>query len=73
MALSQGVCPTLFLVGENDGKVLPLKEEACLAMKVHPHLVIVPGASHLFEEPGALEPVTTYAQQWFCTHLSTPF
>jgi pimeloyl-ACP methyl ester carboxylesterase len=63
--------PTLLIVGGNDTAVIPLN---CGAMEKlatpDKQLVIVPGASHLFEEPGALEQVAYLAANWFLKHLS---
>jgi pimeloyl-ACP methyl ester carboxylesterase len=65
--------PTLLLVGGNDEPVIGLNEEA-LAQLAAPEkkLVIVPGASHLFEEPGKLEEVARLAADWFNHHLDLP-
>lgn len=68
-AIPQVRCPTLLIVGEIDQEVLALNAQAGNAMTAPHHLVIIPGASHLFEEPGALEQVTTLAKEWFCLHL----
>jgi len=64
--------PTLFIVGERDTIVLKLNQEA-LALIPAPEkqLVIVPGASHLFEEPGALEEVARLAAAWFTRYLTS--
>ena len=61
--------PTLLLVGGEDAQVLALNREAREAMRCESELVIVPGASHLFEEPGALEQVADHAAAWFAQHL----
>ncbi|TWG20768.1 dienelactone hydrolase family protein [Actinoplanes teichomyceticus] len=61
--------PTLLIVGERDGAVLELNEEARNTMRVHAELRIIPGATHLFEEPGALEAVAEEAGEWFSTFL----
>ncbi len=61
--------PTLLLVGGLDGIVIELNAEARDAMKCERQLVIVPGASHLFEEPGTLDQVVTLARDWFIAHL----
>ena len=62
--------PTLLIVGENDPHVLDLNRQAYDLLHCEKELVIVPGASHLFEEPGALEEVARRAGQWFKQYLS---
>jgi pimeloyl-ACP methyl ester carboxylesterase len=62
--------PTLFIVGERDHQVITLNEQAAAAMTAPHRTHIVPGATHLFEEPGALLEVADRAAQWFTTHLS---
>jgi dienelactone hydrolase len=61
---------TLLIVGANDIPVIPLNQEAFAALRCEKDLVLVPGASHLFEEPGALEAVASLASAWFARHLS---
>jgi putative phosphoribosyl transferase len=61
--------PTLLVVGGEDTQVLALNREARAAMRCESELVVVPGASHLFEEPGALEQVADHAAAWFARHL----
>ena len=61
--------PTLLIVGGDDATVLDLNRKAMARMIAPVRLEIVPGASHLFEEPGALEMVATLAGDWFATHL----
>lgn len=63
--------PTLLIVGGNDYTVIDLNEEAIEKMSAgtEKELVIVPGATHLFEEPGALEEVARLARDWFINHL----
>ena len=61
--------PTLFLVGERDPEVLQLNRLAMQKLHGDGHLEVVPGATHLFEEPGALEEVARLARDWFLTHL----
>jgi putative phosphoribosyl transferase len=61
--------PTLLVVGERDRAVLAMNEEAFRALRTEKELVIVPGATHLFEEPGALEQVAQLAAGWFLRHL----
>jgi dienelactone hydrolase len=72
-ALSAVQAPTLLIVGGNDEPVIALNEEALdrLAAPVK-KLVIVPGASHLFEEPGTLEAVARLAADWFTRYLVPP-
>ena len=67
--LRQVVSPTLFLVGGFDGEVVGLNQAACDMMNCEKHLAIVPGATHLFEEPGALEAVAKQATAWFTRFL----
>jgi len=64
-ALGAVLAPTLLIVGERDEQVLSLNEGAAARMKAPTELAIVPGASHLFEEPGALERVAELAAGWF--------
>jgi dienelactone hydrolase len=70
--LSKVRAPTLLLVGSLDELVIELNEKALKEMKTgsEKKLVIVPGASHLFEEPGALEDAARLASEWFQTHLN---
>jgi len=68
-ALPRVEAPTLLIVGGADVQVLELNRQA-LAMMRGPHeLVVVPGAGHLFEEPGALQQVAELAAGWFTRHL----
>jgi putative phosphoribosyl transferase len=69
-ALPRVRAPTLLIVGERDDMVIELNEEARERMRAEVQLVIVPGASHLFEEPGALEEVARLARDWFAGRLS---
>lgn len=69
-ALSQVTAPTLLIVGGNDGVVVDLNRQAFAAMRATKKLEIVPGATHLFEEPGALEQVARLAGDWFVRHLT---
>lgn len=64
--------PTLLIVGAEDRDVLALNRAAAAAMRCAVALIVVPRASHLFEEPGALEAVTRHAEVWFRRWLSTP-
>ncbi|MBB3229682.1 dienelactone hydrolase family protein [Halomonas stenophila] len=61
--------PTLLLVGENDPTVLRLNELARQRIPGRCELVVVPGATHLFEEPGKLEEVQEHAARWLLEHL----
>jgi putative phosphoribosyl transferase len=64
------VCqPTLLIVGGRDSAVVPLNRSAMRRMRAPVRLEIVPGASHLFEEPGTLEQVARLARDWFAAHL----
>ncbi|MDB5219534.1 MAG: hydrolase [Myxococcaceae bacterium] len=63
--LSRVQAPTLLIVGENDRQVLDLNVRAMRLMHAECSLEIVPGASHLFEEPGALTRVASLASRWF--------
>ncbi len=68
-SLSRVAAPTLLIVGANDVGVIGLNREAMKSLAAKKELVIVPGAGHLFEEPGALEEVTRLAQDWFTQHF----
>jgi putative phosphoribosyl transferase len=61
--------PTLLIVGENDGQVIELNRAALAQLRCEKQLMIVPGATHLFEEPGALDEVARLACDWFQRHL----
>jgi putative phosphoribosyl transferase len=69
-ALPSVRAPTLLIVGGDDGPVIALNRQALAALRVDKQLQIVPGASHLFEEPGALDVVAALAREWFVRHLS---
>jgi putative phosphoribosyl transferase len=62
----------LLLVGGDDSIVVGLNEDALRQLKVTASLEIVPGAGHLFEEPGALETVAAAATRWLVQHLVQP-
>jgi putative phosphoribosyl transferase len=62
--------PTLLIVGSDDHGVIELNRQAGELLTCTKRLVEVPGATHLFEEPGALEHVATLAREWFVQHLS---
>ncbi len=68
-ALAAVEAPTLLIVGEADTTVLELNEAARARLGGESHLAVVPGATHLFGEPGALEEVARLAQEWFGHHL----
>jgi dienelactone hydrolase len=74
-ALPHVECPTLLIVGGNDIPVIGMNQTAMRQMHLPEdalRLEIVPGASHLFEEPGTLEAVARLAADWFARHLSHP-
>ena len=69
-ALAQVRAPTLLIVGGDDSHVIGLNQEALHRLGAREkQLAIIPGASHLFEEPGALEEVARLASDWFTRHL----
>jgi len=68
-ALPRVQAPSLFIVGGRDEQVIELNEQAMSRMQAPVRLEIVPGATHLFEEPGALEQVARLAREWFVRHL----
>jgi putative phosphoribosyl transferase len=68
-ALARVAAPTLLIVGGNDDVVIGLNRQALGQLGAEKELVLVPGATHLFEEPGALEQVARLAQLWFSRHL----
>jgi dienelactone hydrolase len=68
-ALPRVAAPTLLLVGSLDTEVIRLNEWAKIRMRCPVSLDIVPGASHLFEEPGTLDQVASRAGSWFISHL----
>ncbi len=70
MALGKVQCPTLLIVGGLDDVVIGLNRQAHARLQCPKELVIVPGASHLFEEPGTLERVAELAAAWFVKHLA---
>jgi dienelactone hydrolase len=61
--------PTLLIVGENDRQVIELNRKAMTQLSAPTQLEIVPRATHLFEEPGALQQVARLAKDWFIRHL----
>jgi len=71
-ALPFVTCPTLLLVGSCDTEVIRLNREALARMRSNVVLELVPGATHLFEEPGALDQVADLASGWFLQWLRAP-
>ena len=69
-ALPRVRAPTLLIVGGRDAPVLALNRQAMAAMRAEIRLEVVPGATHLFEEPGTLEQVAALARDWFRRHLA---
>lgn len=68
--LPQVRAPTLLIVGGNDVQVIELNRAAFAQLRCEKQLVIVPGATHLFEEPGALDDVARLAREWFQRYLA---
>ena len=68
-ALPRVQSPTLLIVGGHDDVVIQLNKEALAKLRCERELKIIPGATHLFEEPGALEEVARLAADWFRRHL----
>jgi len=62
--------PTLLIVGGRDEVVLDLNRRAQAKLRCENDLAVVPGATHLFEEPGTLDVVTGLAREWFLSHLT---
>ena len=69
-ALPKMQAPTLLIVGGQDDIVIELNEQARNQMRCEVKLEIIPGATHLFEEPGALEQVAKLASDWFINHIA---
>jgi putative phosphoribosyl transferase len=69
-ALARVRAPTLLIVGGNDIPVIGMNQEAMAQLHAETKLEIMPGATHLFEEPGALEEVARLAREWFERYLS---
>ncbi|HEX7049904.1 MAG TPA: dienelactone hydrolase family protein [Longimicrobiales bacterium] len=67
--LAEVCAPTLLIVGGRDEVVLELNREALERLRAEKELVVIPGATHLFEEPGALDQVAELAADWFRRHL----
>lgn len=72
VALARVKAPTLLIVGGRDSGVIELNESAYLCLNCIKRIDIVPGATHLFEEPGTLEEVARLARDWFRMHLAAP-
>jgi putative phosphoribosyl transferase len=70
-ALPKVQAPTLLIVGANDDIVIELNEQARDRMRCEVKLEIIPGATHLFEEPGALERVAKLASDWFVKNIGS--
>jgi dienelactone hydrolase len=68
--LGRVAAPTLLIVGGDDWQVLELNRQAQERMTAPTRLEIVPGATHLFEEPGTLDAVIRLARDWFCLYLA---
>jgi putative phosphoribosyl transferase len=71
-ALARLRAPTLLVVGSLDPRVLSLNRLAADWMRCDHRIAVVPGATHLFEEPGTLSAVADLAREWFTTHLTLP-
>lgn len=69
-ALADVTAPTLLIVGGYDDVVIELNERALASLACEKRLQIVPGATHLFEEPGTLDAVIALARDWFVRHLA---
>jgi pimeloyl-ACP methyl ester carboxylesterase len=69
-SLAEVRAPTLLIVGGVDHVVLDLNRDALTLLRCEKRLEIVPGATHLFEEPGALEQVSSLAARWFSENLA---
>jgi pimeloyl-ACP methyl ester carboxylesterase len=68
--LGRVAAPTLLIVGERDRQVLELNRRALAQLQCEKRLSVVPGATHLFEEPGTLEQASQLAKKWFAEHLA---
>ena len=71
MALEEVAAPTLLIVGGRDDVVIELNRQALARLKAPKETQMVPGATHLFEEPGALDHVSTLARKWFERYCQT--
>jgi pimeloyl-ACP methyl ester carboxylesterase len=67
--LARVAAPTLLIVGGNDDVVIDLNQRALAALRCAKRLDVVAGATHLFEEPGALEQVASLAAEWLVEYL----
>lgn len=70
--LARVQAPTLLIVGECDAPVIKLNTASLVKMQCEREFVIVPGATHLFEETGAMDQVARLAREWFLRHLGAP-
>jgi dienelactone hydrolase len=70
MSLGMVKSPTLLIVGGNDDVVIELNQQAYLHLKCKKEMALIPGATHLFEEPGTLEDVAKLAAKWFKANLT---
>jgi dienelactone hydrolase len=70
-ALTRVLAPTLLIVGGDDTHVIELNRQAANQLPNAPRIEIVPGAGHLFEEPGALERIAELTRGWFTRHLAS--
>jgi putative phosphoribosyl transferase len=68
-ALANVKAPTLLIVGGDDTVVIEMNQDALAKMRCPKELRLIPGATHLFEEPGALEQVAEMAAEWFELHF----
>jgi len=69
--LSKVAAPTLLIVGANDDFVIEMNQRAAKEIPAETRIEIIPGATHLFEEAGALEQVAAISRSWFLTRLAT--
>ena len=69
-ALSAVTAPTLLIVGGDDGVVVDLNRQALSVLRCDKQLLVIPGATHLFEEPGTLQAAAQAARDWFTDHLA---
>jgi len=72
IALRQVTAPTLLIVGGDDYGVIELNQQADALMNCEKKLTLIPGATHLFEEPGTLQQAARSAADWFAQHLTEP-
>jgi putative phosphoribosyl transferase len=68
--LAEVAAPTLLIVGGDDDMVIELNRQAQARLRCENRLVVVPGATHLFEEPGTLQAAAEVARDWFTSHLA---